>query len=72
VRRSVYNLSAENVRMIEIARGEGAHAKFTGSGGAAVGVYKDDDHFESLRLAYARAGYKTIKARVIEYPKRPS
>ena len=67
IRRSVYNLSPENVRMIEIAREQDAHAKFSGSGGAAVGTYGDEEQFEVLRQAYAAAGYKTTRVAVVEY-----
>ena len=70
VRRSVYNLSSDNIRMIEIARSLGAHAKFTGSGGAAVGTYENDDHFEKLREEYHRSGYNTVKAHPAEYGSR--
>jgi glucuronokinase len=68
LRRSVYNLSPENIRMIEIARNLGSHAKFTGSGGAAIGVYHDDEHFEALKRAYHEAGYDTFKVNPVEYP----
>ena len=34
LRRSVYDLPADQVRMIDIARRHGSHAKFAGSGGA--------------------------------------
>jgi glucuronokinase len=67
LRRSVYELSPENLRMIEIAREQEAHAKFTGSGGAAVGTYRDENHLEALRQAYATAGYRTVPVRVVEY-----
>ena len=38
LRRSVYDLPADQVRMIDIARRHGSHAKFAGSGGAAIGT----------------------------------
>ena len=67
LRRSIYDLSEENLRMIEIARNQGTSAKFTGSGGAAIGVYRDEEHFEVLRRAYHLAGYETIKVDPVEY-----
>ena len=66
LRRSVYNLSPENIKMIEIARGLGTHAKFTGSGGAAVGTYESDEHFRRLEEAYGREGYAVIRAVPVE------
>jgi len=67
LRRSVYNLSPENIKMIEIARGQGTHAKFTGSGGAAVGTYESDEHFRGLEEAYGREGYAVIRAVPVEH-----
>jgi glucuronokinase len=67
LRRSVYDLTPESIRMIQIARDTGAHAKFTGSGGAAVGVFEDDQHYARLEEAYNRAGYRLIRAHVADY-----
>ena len=67
LRRSVYNLSAENLKMIDLARQQGTHAKFSGSGGAAVGVYESEEHFNRIREAYRGEGYDTIKAHPVEY-----
>ncbi len=67
LRRSVYDLSDDNVRMIEIARKMDTHAKFTGSGGGAVGIYESEEHFEKIEKEYNRHGYKTVKAHPVEY-----
>lgn len=67
LRRSVYDLSKENIKMIEIARDHGAAAKFTGSGGAAIGIYDDEAHFRRLSGAYKEYGYDTIKVHPVEY-----
>ena len=67
LRRSVYSLSEENIRMIEIAKEMGAHAKFTGSGGAAVGTYESEEHLERIVKEYHRQGYNTVKAHPVEY-----
>ncbi|RMG72698.1 MAG: hypothetical protein D6722_04990, partial [Bacteroidetes bacterium] len=37
LRQKIMKISAENLRMVEIARSVGASAKFTGSGGAIIG-----------------------------------
>jgi len=68
IRRSIYNISPRNVEMIEIARRLGAHAKFAGSGGAAIGTYAGEDAYEALAAAYRAAGYAIIKPAVIESP----
>ncbi len=41
-RRSIYRLPEGQVRMVEVARQAGASANFAGSGGAIVGLYKDE------------------------------
>ena len=53
LRRSVYDLPADQVRMIDIARRHGSHAKFAGSGGAAIGTCEDDAHLARITAAYA-------------------
>ena len=60
-RRSLYQLGRRNIEMIEIARRHGAHAKFAGSGGAAIGTCADDSTFEKLRNAYREAGFEIIR-----------
>jgi glucuronokinase len=61
LRRSIYQIHPENIRMVEAARSVGASAKFTGSGGAIVGTYQDDamysqlqKHLEPLSIAVFR------------------
>jgi len=41
LRRTIMPIAPENLRMVEVARATGASAKFAGSGGAIVGLYKD-------------------------------
>jgi len=50
--------------MVETARTTGATAKFTGSGGAIVGTYKDEAMFEELVDTLAPLDVKVIKANV--------
>ena len=47
--------------MIEAARDAGASAKFTGSGGAIVGVYEGEEMFERLTTNLAPLGVKIFK-----------
>ena len=67
LRRSVYDLPADQVRMIDIARRHGSHAKFAGSGGAAIGTCEDDAHL-ALTAAYAEAGISVVPVRVARHP----
>ena len=47
-RRTICDLSATHIRMIETARSTGASAKFAGSGGAIVGTYHNEATYEQL------------------------
>ena len=47
--RRLYKTSPANIEMVEAARGCGASAKFTGSGGAIVGTYEDEAMFKKLK-----------------------
>jgi glucuronokinase len=69
LRRSVYTISPENLLLIEIARELGAHAKQTGSGGAAIGTYRDEDHLRKLSEAYASKGFTVFKVNLADYAK---
>ena len=48
-RARLYKLSEGNLRMVKAARDAGASAKFSGSGGAIVGVCPDEETFGRLR-----------------------
>jgi glucuronokinase len=63
-RRSIFNLSHWQVRMVEVARSCGTSAKFAGSGGAIIGTYQGEAMFETLRQTLAEIGVKTIKPTV--------
>lgn len=65
-RRSIYKISAGNIRMVETARALGASAKFTGSGGAIVGTYKDQKMLNRLKKELGKFGVRIIKPRIIE------
>ena len=53
LRRSIMNIAPENLRMVQAARSTGASAKFTGSGGAICGLYRDGRHYQQLSDAMA-------------------
>lgn len=65
-RRSIYRISEGNINMVETARALGASAKFTGSGGAIVGTYKDRTMFTRLKKELGKLGVKVIKPRIVE------
>jgi len=64
-RRSIYNLPAWQIEMIEAARACGASAKFAGSGGAIIGTYRDDAMFEEVRAKLAAIKCRTIKPMIV-------
>jgi len=49
-----------NLELVRIARSAGASAKLTGSGGAIIGTYKDDDMFERLKALCEPLNIKVI------------
>jgi glucuronokinase len=60
-RRSIYQLPAGQVRMVEEARCVGASAKFAGSGGAIVGIYTDEAMFQELQAKLGAIGCRVLK-----------
>jgi glucuronokinase len=68
LRRSIMNLNPRHVEMVETARATGASAKYTGSGGAIIGIYPDQDAFDALRSALEAEGMTVIKPIVSRNP----
>jgi glucuronokinase len=63
-RRSIYQLPAGQIEMIEVARRCGASAKFAGSGGAILGAYRDEAIFEDLKHTLDKIGCVVVKPNV--------
>jgi glucuronokinase len=63
-RVALYDVGAGNRHMVEVARSAGASAKFTGSGGAIVGTYRDEAMFEELCRRLAQFDVTVIKPAV--------
>jgi len=59
-------VAPENLRMIEAARATGASAKFAGSGGAIVGLYKDGRHYQELVDALGRLRCTVLRPLIFE------
>lgn len=60
LRRQLYGdaaLGCHNLEMIEIARAAGLPAKFSGSGGAVVGIYDEPARLAFATRAFEQAGY---------------
>jgi glucuronokinase len=60
-RREIYQISGDNIQMVEAARSVGASAKFTGSGGAIIGAYEDERMFQRLVKTLEPLGIAVIK-----------
>ncbi|MBN1845502.1 MAG: hypothetical protein JW810_07445 [Sedimentisphaerales bacterium] len=60
-RRKIYRISRDNLQMVAAARSVGASAKFTGSGGAIVGTYRDEAMFRRLKMVLGEMKVKVIK-----------
>lgn len=58
-------ISAKNRRMVKIARSVGASAKFTGSGGAIIGLYRDETMFNQLQKTLSEAQIEVIKPHIV-------
>jgi glucuronokinase len=59
-RRQLYRLPAWQIQMVETARTCGASAKFAGSGGAIIGIYKDQAMYQKLCTQMAQIGSEVI------------
>lgn len=60
-RRGIYQLPDWQAAMVETARSCGASAKFAGSGGAIVGIYRDEEMFLTLSQRLATIGSRVFK-----------
>lgn len=67
LRNSIINISKSNLAMIEVARSVGVSAKFTGSGGAIIGTYSDEETYNQLKKKLKKNEIKVIKPQIISY-----
>jgi glucuronokinase len=65
LRASICRISKENRDMIDIARRHTVSAKFTGSGGAIIGLYRDEEHFWELKRAFEGKDIAVIKPLIV-------
>lgn len=63
-RKTIYQLPAWQVAMVETARSCGASAKFAGSGGAIVGIYQDEAMYQELVKALGAIGSHVFKPQI--------
>ncbi len=58
-------ISSKNRQMVDLARSVGASAKFTGSGGAIIGTYRDERMFRELVKILAPYSIDVIKPDIV-------
>lgn len=61
-------IGEQNLQMVEIARSCGAPAKFSGSGGAVVGIWRDRKQFQDLNKAFGKHGFAFTNVKVENGP----
>ena len=61
LRCKIMNISESNMEFVRVARSSGVSAKFSGSGGAIIGMYPNDETLSKLMV-----NLKKINARVIK------
>jgi glucuronokinase len=65
LRSRIMRISDENRELIQTARRCGASAKFAGSGGSIVGMYRDEDMYLDLVVSLEKLGAKVLKPRIV-------
>ncbi len=63
-RARIWILRESDREMIALGRARGAAVKFTGSGGAVLGVMREEAEYPALREAYLGAGYRILRPRI--------
>ena len=58
-------ISLKNKLMVNLARQAGASSKFTGSGGAIIGTYKDEEMFKHLKKKLNAEDIQIIKPKIV-------
>lgn len=67
LRASITRISTRNRELVSTARSAGASAKFTGSGGAVIGTFPDEESFERLRSSLNAISAEVLRP-VIAWP----
>lgn len=63
LRRRIYDLDPRHVELVETAQRLGAPANYTGSGGAIVGLFRDEEQLGALREALTALGCELLVRR---------
>lgn len=63
LRRRIYDLDPRHLELADAARELRAPVNYSGSGGAIVGLFRDDEHLDELRVALAGLGAELLVRR---------
>jgi glucuronokinase len=66
LRQTIMGIAPENLRMVQVARATSAPAKFAGSGGAIVGLYRDGRHYQQIVDALATLRCTVLRPLIFE------
>jgi glucuronokinase len=64
-RKKIMSISEKNLLIIDKARKCGASAKFAGSGGSIIGIYKDNEMLDHLMLELTKLNVRVIKPFIV-------
>lgn len=65
IRNMITDLHPQQVELVKLARQSGACAKFCGSGGAIIGMYRDDRMLSRLRSDLSKAGVNMLLPNIV-------
>lgn len=65
IRNKLGNLHPKHIDLVMLARKSGASAKFCGSGGAIVGMYKDEETLERLKADLKKANVNILLPNIV-------
>jgi glucuronokinase len=65
LRKELVPISSGNIEMVDLARSVGASAKFTGSGGAIIGTYENEETYSKLKDLMSNHEIEVIKPNIV-------
>jgi len=65
LRKELVPISSGNIEMVDLARSAGASAKFTGSGGAIIGTYENEQMYSKLKDLMSNHDIEVIKPNIV-------
>ena len=65
LRHSICDIASQNLEMVNLARSVGASAKFTGSGGAIIGTYKNEEMYQNLTMLLQENNIQILKPKIV-------